>query len=446
MYSFRDIILLTLVAVSLPICFFRPFFGVLLWTLFAFLNPQDFAWGMGRQMSLAQAIAIPTLVGTVIFSPAWKRLFCREVALLAILWLWFTLTTFNSTHEVLFAGNAVDTWQHWTMVSKIFLMTIVTIVVVNTWQRIRWFALTIAASFGFLVLKSLPFMIASGGSSRLYGPENSMIADNNDFGLALDLALPFFFFLAKSEPKRLPKFLLGFVFLATIPAIMFTYSRGAFLGMAVVLLCMMLQAKQKVLLIPVAMFLLVLAALLAPQAWRDRISNTSAEQLDASALSRINAWTYCWRLANDYPIMGGGFDTFTPELFDRYAPNPKDVHGPHSIYFGVLAEHGFPGLFLYFCLVGSCFWSLRRTIKLARAYGDERSVYYANMLWFALIGFLVAGAFLGRAYFDFYFTIVACVAVVKQLAQLEWDQDARDTAPEAADELSIGLGPVEVGV
>ena len=42
------------------------------------------------------------------------------------------------------------------------------------------------------------------------------------------------------------------------------------------------------------------------------------------------------------------------------------------------------------------------------------------MLRFALIGFLVSGAFLGRAYFDFFFSIVACVAILRQLCLAEW--------------------------
>jgi hypothetical protein len=44
------------------------------------------------------------------------------------------------------------------------------------------------------------------------------------------------------------------------------------------------------------------------------------------------------------------------------------------------------------------------------------------MLQFSLVGFLVSGAFLGRAYFDFYFTIVACVAVLRQLSEAEWSE------------------------
>src|SRR5205085_2012013 len=107
---------------------------------------------------------------------------------------------------------------------------VVMALVVNTWNRLRWLTLVIAGSFGLIVLKSLPFIILSDGTARIYGPPNSMIADNNDFGLALNIVLPFFFFLAQNESRRWLKRLLGCLFLATIPTIMFTYSRGAFVG------------------------------------------------------------------------------------------------------------------------------------------------------------------------------------------------------------------------
>ena len=42
------------------------------------------------------------------------------------------------------------------------------------------------------------------------------------------------------------------------------------------------------------------------------------------------------------------------------------------------------------------------------------------MFRFAIVGFLTAGAFLGRAYFDYYFTLVACVAVLRQVCETTW--------------------------
>ena len=63
-----------------------------------------------------------------------------------------------------------------------------------------------------------------------------MIGDNTDFGLALNMTLPLYFFLAQAETKRWVRNAWGVMFLITIPAIFFTYSRGALVGLAAVFL------------------------------------------------------------------------------------------------------------------------------------------------------------------------------------------------------------------
>jgi putative inorganic carbon (hco3(-)) transporter len=448
MFSIRDIFVLAAIFGSIPVCFFRPTYGAALWVVMSFVNPQDFAWGLAQHSSPALLVAVPTVLGFFAFSRNWKQFASREVLLMLVLWLWFTATTLNSTYEPAFVEKASDAWYRWNFVSKILLMTAVTIGIIDSGKRLRLLMLTIACSFGFLAVKTLPVMILSDGASRVYGPSYSMISDNNDFGLALNMALPFFFFLAKTEEKRWLRWMMGAFFVATIPAIIFTYSRGALVGLVAVLLCMLLQARQRLILIPLAGLVCLFALFVTPQGWRDRMKTISPDSLDASALSRLNAWTYAWNLTKDYPIMGGGFDAFTPTLFQRYAPNAADVHGPHSIYFGVMAEHGFTGLLLYLTLVGSCFVTLQGIIRRARYHGDLESGYYANILRFSLVGFLVSGAFLGRAYFDFYFSLVACVTLLKQQSEARWaeNSDLEEIEEMPQNEVAIGNGSMELAL
>jgi probable O-glycosylation ligase (exosortase A-associated) len=256
------------------------------------------------------------------------------------------------------------------------------------------------------------------------------------------MALPMMFFLAQTETNKWSKRFFWFLFLSTIPAIFFTYSRGALLGLMAIMGLMLLQSKQRLVLVPVLAAALMVAVLFTPDAWRQRMSFASGEgtAMDQSAYSRINAWTFAWRLVGDYPVTGGGFKTFTVDLFKRYAPNASDVHGPHSVYFGVLGEHGWVGLFLYMTLVGSCFLTVRRVIKWAKQCGDEVSANYARMFQFSLIGFLVSGLFLGRAYFDFYYSIVACLVILKHLTRLKW-REARSAALNAEAQV---VAPVSV--
>jgi probable O-glycosylation ligase (exosortase A-associated) len=435
----RAALLLILFVCSLPVCFVRPFYGILMWTIVAFLNPQSYVWGRNA-FPWALAVAVSTIAGLIVFDRNWlPRLISREVALICLLWLWFTTTTLISTASPEFLHHATETWLKWELVSKILLMTLVTMAVVRTAGQLRILMLVICGCFGLFLLKSLPFVIATGGQDRLYGPSESMIADNNDFGLALVMTLPMYFFLAQAESRLWIKRGLGFLGVISVPAIFFTYSRGALVGLVAVLLFMLWRSRHRLLLVPVIIVGIV-AFTFAPNAWHERMSFTTGKVLDLSAQSRLNAWTFCWRLALEHPVTGGGFATFTRSLFARYSPNAVDVHNSHSIYFGVLAEHGFPGLLLFCLLIASCFLTARRVILEARAIDDDVAILYARMLCCSIMGFLVCGAFLSRAYFDYYFALVAAVVILRRVCESDWA--AMEGAGMQGEETSEDAGEV----
>ena len=79
-----------------------------------------------------------------------------------------------------------------------------------------------------------------------------------------------------------------------------------------------------------------------PQKWEERMHtiSTDRDELDESALGRINAWGFAWNLAKARPILGGGFRVFyVYDTWHRYAPDPQDFHDSHSIYFEVLSRN-----------------------------------------------------------------------------------------------------------
>ena len=436
----RALALVVFLVASIPVCFFRPFYGIVLWVIIAFLNPQSFTWTAFDAFPWALSVAIPTMLGMVLFDRKLERLLSREVALLLILWTWFTITTVVSINTPVFVHHATDTLERWRFVSKILLMTVCMIPIVSSFERLRYFVLTIAACFGFYVLKAIPFIVVTKGAFRIIGPARSMIGDNTDFGMALDMTLPMFFFLAHAETKRWLKRLLWLLFVATIPVIFFTYSRGALVGLAAVFVVMLLQFRRWLALVPVAVLAVVIALAFAPEKWQERMDLTRPETVDGSAQSRLNAWAYARALAADYPITGGGFATFTEELYTQYWPGRVvNIYGPHSVYFQVLAEHGYIGLGLYLLLVASCFLTTRRLHKAARRHGDNQVIQYALMFQLSLVGFLISGLFLGRAYFDYFFTIVACITILDRCAKDRWMAVTKPAAVPATISTTVGL-------
>jgi probable O-glycosylation ligase (exosortase A-associated) len=180
-----------------------------------------------------------------------------------------------------------------------------------------------------------------------------------------------------------------------------------------------LKGKQKVLsamvLIPVA----ALAIGFMPAKWTSRMDTIENYEQDSSALGRINAWNMAFNLANDRPLVGGGFEIYTPSTFARYAPNPEDVHAAHSVYFQMLGEHGYVGLLLFLCLGMATWMTARRIIRLSRDHPEyTREADLARAIQVSLVGFSVAGAFVNIAYWDFlYYEIVIVMGTYCRIAQ-----------------------------
>src|SRR5579864_902686 len=244
----KGVLLFAILISSVPVCFVWPFYGILAWQVIAFLNPQSSLryWSAALNFPWALAVAIPTLSGLLFFTRNWLRcLAAREVYLILALWIWFTITSVISSNSPLFMHHSLLTWYHWEFVSKILLMTLAIVAIVNSFDRLRIMILVICGCFAYFVIKGLPFILITGGQFRIYGPENSMIADNNDFGLALNMTLPLFFLLARTEPSRWMRWFWGSLFVIGIPVVLFTYSRGALVGLVAILVLMLLQLKQR---------------------------------------------------------------------------------------------------------------------------------------------------------------------------------------------------------
>src|SRR5271157_755162 len=426
--SIRDIAVIMIIFLAAPITLFSPYFGVLMWTWIAYFNPHRYAWGIAKfYFEPAFIIAIPTLVGTL-FASKNIRIFNRETFLLAGLWFWLAFTTFYISHVHEFARHATDANVHLAQVSKILLMTFVTILLVTSKGKLRGLVFVILISFGFRALFAAVFFIRHGGQFTIWGPVGSFLEDNNDFGLALNMTIPMFFFMARAEPKRWMRFTLRVLIVCVIICVIGTYSRGGLVGLSVVTLMILAKSQQKIIgavLVAIALLCLVM---FSTTAWKNRMGGFMQGNLDASAYSRLAAWGGAWNLVKDYPLTGGGFDVFTDAaVFPQYAPQGARgalyglnlrLHSSHSIYFQMLGEQGFVGLGLFLMLLVSSYASLQGMRKRAKTNRNlEWVVPYTHMFQVTLLAYMASGATLGRAYFDFFYQVIACVIILKILAK-----------------------------
>ena len=81
-------------------------------------------------------------------------------------------------------------------------MLFVTMMLVRGREQIATLVWVVILSVGFYGVKGGLFTIVTGGSSRVWGPANSLLEGNNELGVALILVMPFMYFLYQTTVSR----------------------------------------------------------------------------------------------------------------------------------------------------------------------------------------------------------------------------------------------------
>ena len=403
----RDAILFLIVFGSIPFIFKRPAFGIMMFCWISLMNPHRLCYGAAYDFPFAALICCVIFASLITNRGKRDIPMTPAIVMLLVFCLWMNVTT-------LFAQDSVRAWVEWNRVMKTMFMIMLGIAVLRSASDIKLMAWVVGLSLGFWGLKGGIFTIKSGGTSHVFGPDNSYIGDNNALALALITALPIIWYLRTQTRSRW--IMIGMSVLAglTLVSSAGSYSRGALLAGGVMLGFLWLKSRTKIR-TGIALALLVpLIYTLMPAEWSGRMNTIDNYQEDESALGRINAWGFAFNVAKSN-VFGGGFDTFTHAMFARYAPNPLDHHAAHSIYFQVLGEHGFIGLILFLLFF---FLSWRIGSRVIRKCGERPELKWARelaaMSQVSLIGYLVGGAFLTLAYYDLPYYVVSLLVVLER--------------------------------
>ncbi|MFZ5595317.1 MAG: putative O-glycosylation ligase, exosortase A system-associated [Pseudomonadota bacterium] len=391
----RDIFVTLVVLGSIPAIFLQPHIGILMWSWLGYMNPHRISWGFATEFPFAMIVGLVTMVA-LLFSKESKRIpWTKETILLLLFILWMLVTTFFAVHSDL-------AWVHMEKIVKIQVMIFLTLILINSRERLHALAWVIALSLGFYGVKGGIFTITSGGGYHVMGPNNTFIGGNNEIGLALIMTVPLMRYLQLNAQKIWVKNGLIAAMVLTAIAILGTQSRGALLGAAAMALVMFFKSRQKILVLILLVFAIPFALSFMPQSWYDRMGTIKTYEEDESAQGRFRAWGFAFNTALDRPVTGGGFEVFAGQT------------DAHSIYFEILGEHGFVGLAL-FLLLGLFAWRAASwVIKNARNVPDAKGLSdLAAMLQVSLIGYAVGGAFLGLAYFDLYYHLFAMIVLCK---------------------------------
>lgn len=408
--SLRDIFLFGLLFAVVIVAPRRPLYGALAWVLFGVMNPHRLAWGAAYDFPFAMVIAIVTLLGLVLTKRHRQPKGGAAAFVLMIFLGWACFTTLFAFVPDLSVGYLLR-------VAKIFGMTLVLVLLMQSRRDVILLLTTLVLSLGFYGAKGGLFVLATGGGYMVNGPPDSVMEGNNALGVGLTMVIPLMYFLMQQTDKKwLQRLLMAAMVLCAI-SVLGAYSRGAMLAIAAMGTVLWIRGRNKVFILFLAVIFIAVAIPAMPDRWTKKMNTLENYEQDDSAMFRLYTWQATVNIAKDRFPVAGGFEWESPAASERYSPLPTLVLVAHSIYFQVLGSQGFIGLFLFltfwWLVWRDCGWLRRR----GRSSPDQQWLHLlGSMVQVSMVGYLVGGAFLDLAFWDLPYYLYAAVAAARYAA------------------------------
>jgi disulfide bond formation protein DsbB len=295
---------------------------------------------------------------------------------------------------------------------------------VNTLERLKKLLLWVMI---ILVYVSIYTATHGGKGSGNY------FRDENDVALYINTWLPlcYFLFLAETGVKR--KLLYLGALLVGVLAVVKSFSRGGFVGLAAMLLVAWLYSSRKVVALIVVCVLGVTLYLAGGHRYvreMDTITNTH----ESTARERILSWEAAWAMFLDQPygVGGNNFQVWFPS----YQPPemPRGMYGrvAHSLWFTLLPELGVFGVLIYGLLAYYNMRDIRHMDKLGKY--DAAVLKYISALSRAylasIVGYFASGTFLSVLYYPHYWYLTAIIVASRRVSD-SLLSESREPAPSA---------------
>lgn len=405
----RDILITLIVLVGCVYTFKKPYVGVLLWSWLSYMNPHRLTYGFAYSMPFAQVTALVLFAAMFLNSREVRKLPFNAIV---VIWIFFIFWMGITTAFAYFPAMASE---QFIKILKIQLIIFLTMMLITDLEKLRQLIWVIVVSIGYYSVKGGIFTLLTGGGYRVWGPAGSFIEDNNGLAIAVLMTIALMVYLYQTAAnKRVKQGLLAAIIFSLF-TVVGSQSRGALISIIAVGGFYWTKTQNKAM---SGILILILAAVIMafmPESWYQRMDTINTYDKDASAMGRINAWVYAFNAAN-HNLLGMGFESWTRETFALYAPDPNDVHAAHSIYFTVLADHGWIGLVLYLPIY---FLTWRMLVKVIKQTAKDPALKEMNslakMLQVGFIAYFVGGAFLSLSYFDLPWHFIAMTIVLYRI-------------------------------
>jgi len=364
------------------------------------IKPQGLAYGFmaGQPLSMLMAILCITSF-TIHFKQKVPQHSKGILTLLIIFTIWVTITTIFS----MFPHMA---WIKWEDSIKMLIFSMLIPLYIKNKSQLEAIMITFLVSMSVFVLAvGVKTIFGGGGYGVVLIPgTSSVLRESSTFAAFTVMVIPFYVFLSKHSIifaavpyKRL--MMIAAVSLAVLANIG-SSARTGLLGLAILAVKIFIESKKKFRMLVVTAIIAIISMQYVGDSWLKRMDTMNNVESESSAMGRIVVWKWTWDFVKKHP-MGGGFWCFIANKgeLNAYTDNSSmgfnKAKAFHSIYFGVLGEHGYFGLFLYLLII---YLTLKRLKTIKKQTEDDWVKDAASMLNITIVVFLVCGAFISIAF------------------------------------------------
>lgn len=420
----RGVLVRLIVAMAVPISFLSPFNGILWYLWYSHGRPNDFIWPQYAFNSGALLLAVATLAGYFLFELPYSPLRFRGLIVVTMFWAWIGLSTLASTDRVLSLPKFLQ-------YTNILIITYLVAAMANSESRVRSVIVVIAVAIGFLGSKCAFDFLVTGAQFRAQGV-GGLMKEQNEFALCLNMAIPLLVGLSSMLKTFWQRWGLRAAAGGCAVAVIGTYSRSGLLGLGLATFLLTWYSKKRTLWFGAMALASVALVAFGPQKALDRYKTISTafaaffekastgkvtEDVDPSALGRLQAWEAGTKMVKAHPVLGVGPLNFLPQ-FQNYFPG-YHARVAHNAFVALAAESGIPAallfaLFIVLAIV-DMWWTRRKLREIPELAELAAECLIIQM---ALTVYIVPNFFINRQNLDLMYHLVGLSVGVSALAQL----------------------------
>ena len=284
---------------------------------------------------------------------------------------------------------------------------------------------TFTSNYGGFATASLQLIVGQQNDYRIGGP----IGDPNFFAQILVVIVPIALERFLHERNLFVRLLALWSALVCVAATMFTYSRGGFLSLVIVVIAFFLFYPPRAFQLPILILSFVAVALVIPPNYWDRILSLN-QYLQTPGTIRTNDPALRGRATENLaavemfrssPLLGVGWGNYSVAY-------PTYVRGlgiaianrrtaAHNLYLEVASETGFVGLATFVLLIAAAVQSILRARRNFLQSGLTDAAHMATGFGLAWLGYLTSALFIHGAYPRYFYLLIGIAFALRQVAK-----------------------------